>query len=137
MKSTIAWVVAAVLLAGTAWMVTSKKNAAMDAAASASPTTSSTVAMNSSGDKQVITIAVKDGYTPRQVTAKAGVPVVLKLTTKDTVDCSTTFTIPSMKVQATLPQTGETPIEIPAQQAGSTLHATCGMGMYNLDIKFI
>jgi hypothetical protein len=35
-----------------------------------------------------------------------------------------------------LPATGVTDFEIPAQTSGSTIHGTCGMGMYRLQINF-
>lgn len=86
--------------------------------------------------QQVIKITAKGGYTPRQTIAKANIPTTLKVLTNGTYDCSTVFTIPSMRYRSFLPATGETTIPLPAQPAGSVLKGTCGMGMYNFEISF-
>lgn len=79
---------------------------------------------------QLITIDVlSKGYTPRLVTAEAGVPTVLTLRTNNTRGCTTAFVIPSMNYETTLPATGETRVELGQLKAG-TLDYTCGMGMY-------
>lgn len=86
--------------------------------------------------KQIITITAKDGYTPGIVNAQADKPTILKVKTKGTFDCSSALTIPSLKISKNLPPTGETPIEIPAQAAGTKLRGTCSMGMYSFTINF-
>lgn len=88
------------------------------------------------GDKQVMEIKVKEGYLPREITAKAGVPLLLKMKTQGTFDCSTAFNIPNLGIHERLEATGEKTIEIPAQKSGVTLTGVCGMGMYSLVIKF-
>jgi plastocyanin domain-containing protein len=86
--------------------------------------------------KQIIEVTARGGYNPREITAKAGVPTILRMKTSGTFDCSSAFVIPSLGVQKMLPATGVTDFEIPAQTSGSTIHGTCGMGMYRLQINF-
>jgi plastocyanin domain-containing protein len=86
--------------------------------------------------KQVFEITVKEGYTPNAITAKAGIPVVLKMKTQGTYDCSSTFTVPKLGIRMTLRPTGEELINIPAQKPGDTVNGYCGMGMFTLVIKF-
>ncbi len=86
--------------------------------------------------KQIITITAKGGYLPKTTTAKAGMPTVIKVVTNGTFDCSSAVSIPSIKYQKNLPQTGETLIDVPTQTAGTTINGTCSMGMYNFAIKF-
>ena len=86
--------------------------------------------------KQVIEISARGGYSPRETSAKAGVPTIIKVKTQNTFDCSSILKIPSMGYQKVLPSTGETLIEIPPQQKGTVLNAFCGMGMYRFEIRF-
>lgn len=85
---------------------------------------------------QIIHILARGGYSPRQIYARAGMPVRIEMETKGTYDCSSFFVIPSLKYQKRLPSTGLTNIDIPAQNSGSTLVGLCGMGMYSFEIKF-
>jgi len=86
--------------------------------------------------KQVIEITAKGGYSPTSSAAKANTPTVLKVTTRSTFDCSATLNIPALGYRTNLPATGETLVDIPAQQPDTILQGTCGMGMYNFNIKF-
>lgn len=86
--------------------------------------------------KQVIEITAKGGYFPRQSSAQANIPTILKLATTGTFDCSSAIRIPSLNYSANLKPSGVTEIEIPAQQAGSTIQGLCAMGMYNFTISF-
>lgn len=95
----------------------------------------SAVAMPVSG-KQVVEVNVKEGYQPREIAAKAGVPLLLKLKTQGAFDCSTAFSIPKLGLGAQMPPNGETTLEIPPQKAGDTLTGVCRMGMYSLVIRF-
>jgi len=85
---------------------------------------------------QVIRILARGGYSPRQISAKAGIPVRIEMETKGTYDCSSVFVIPSLKYQKRLPPTGITTIDVPAQKSGSSLTGLCGMGMYSFEIEF-
>ena len=88
------------------------------------------------GEKQIIEITAKGGYSPGKTTAKAGVPTILRVKTNSTFDCSAALRIKSLGYSKTLPATGTTDIEVPAQLAGSTLKALCSMGMYNFEVQF-
>lgn len=88
------------------------------------------------GDKQIVEIKAKGGYAPAMTTAKAGVPTIIRIQTNGTFDCSTALRIPDLKYSKNLPATGTTDIEVPAQEAGTTLSALCSMGMYHFKIQF-
>ncbi len=88
------------------------------------------------GGKQVVEISAKGGYSPKVSVAKADTPTILRVITRGTFDCSSILVIPSLNYSARLPPTGEKDIEIPPQQAGTILRASCGMGMYNFQIQF-
>lgn len=85
---------------------------------------------------QFVDITAKGGYSPRVVTAKAGIPTVLRVTTNGTFDCSSSVVIPKLSYQKFLKPSGTEDIVIPADQAQGTLQGLCAMGMYNFQIKF-
>ncbi len=89
------------------------------------------------GEKQVIEIDAKGGYSPKLTTAKAGVPTMLRLKTNGTYDCSSAVTIPSLGFRKNLDATGVTEVEVPANAAQGTLEGVCAMGMYNFSVKFL
>lgn len=86
--------------------------------------------------KQVVIIDAKGGYFPRITAAKAGVPTIIKVNTSGTFDCSSFLVIPKLDYRKNLPLSGETLVEVPSQEAGSTLQGLCSMGMYNFQIRF-
>ncbi|OGY90793.1 MAG: hypothetical protein A3B31_02030 [Candidatus Komeilibacteria bacterium RIFCSPLOWO2_01_FULL_53_11] len=86
--------------------------------------------------KQLIDIRAKGGYSPRSVTAKAGMPTILRITTSGTFDCSASLVIPKLSYQKFLQPSGTEDIAIAAEQARGTLQGLCAMGMYNFQIKF-
>jgi plastocyanin domain-containing protein len=88
------------------------------------------------GDKQVVEITSKNGYSPRVVNAKANVPTILRMKTNNSFDCGLAFRIPKLKISKNLPSTGVTEFEIPPQAAGSEIVGTCSMGMYRFTIKY-
>lgn len=85
---------------------------------------------------QNLAVIAAGGYFPLTMTAKAGVPTVLRLYTNRTYDCSRSFVLPDLKKQAVLPVKGVTAFPLPPQKKGSTLFGTCGMGMYTFEIRF-
>ena len=89
------------------------------------------------GEKQIIEINAKGGYSPTLSTAKAGVPTVIRLKTNGTYDCSSAVTIPSLSFRKNLDATGVTEVKISAESAQGTLQGVCAMGMYNFSVKFI
>jgi plastocyanin domain-containing protein len=100
---------------------------------------SGTVAGTSSvkDGSQEATIKVKAGYTPNEITLKAGVPTRLVFETKNTYDCSLQLNIPKLDFSKTLPSTGSTELTIASQEAGSEITGSCGMRMYGFKLKFI
>ncbi len=86
--------------------------------------------------KQVITMEAKGGYYPKDIQAKANMPLVLKMKTDSTFDCSSALRIPAINYSKHLPSSGETEIEIPAQKSGTSIQGLCSMGMYNFTINF-
>lgn len=86
--------------------------------------------------KQVIDISAKGGYSPRVVSAKAGVPTILRIQTRGTFDCSASVVIPKLSYQKFLQPSGTEEITLTAEQARGTLQGLCAMGMYNFQIKF-
>jgi plastocyanin domain-containing protein len=111
------------------FVITSKNNGNSQA--------SDTSVVSSQGEKQIISIKAKDGYKPSKIQAKADQSTILKLATDSTFDCSSSFTIPTLKIYKNLPQTGITEIEIPAQKSGTDLTLICSMGMYRASISFV
>lgn len=89
------------------------------------------------GEKQVVEIDVKGGYSPKVSTAQAGVPTVLRLKTNGTYDCSAAVNIPALNFRKNLETAGVTEVEVPAHAAQGTLDGTCAMGMYGFSVKFI
>ena len=85
--------------------------------------------------KQIITIDAKGGYQPEKSLAKAGIPTIIRFATNGAFDCSSSIRIPSMGIYKTLPQTGNTDIDIGTPQI-TTLNGTCGMGMYRFEVDF-
>lgn len=124
----IALAISAVAIGWALWLASAKPGA--DTGAVAAPT-----AVIVDG-KQVIDISAKGGYLPRVVTAKAGVPTVLRVTTNGTFDCSASVVIPKLSYQKFLQPSGTEDIAISAEQAQGTLQGLCAMGMYNFQIKF-
>jgi|SRR3989339_639411 len=87
--------------------------------------------------KQVIEIKANGGYSPRLISAKAGIPTTIKMETLNTFDCSASLVIPEISYQKFLKSTGIEEIEISAEKAKGTMQGLCSMGMYSFLINFI
>lgn len=131
MKIILALVVSIVLIGGTIWLV--NRGGAGSGDESSAGTATNVATMDGT---QTITISAKGGYSPKITNAKADLPTVIKMDTSGTFDCSASLTIPSLNYRKSLPASGETAIDIPAQKAGSTLQGVCAMGMYSFTVKF-
>jgi sulfite exporter TauE/SafE len=79
---------------------------------------------------------LNSGYKPSFLTAPANQPIRLVMVTNNVRSCSRDFVIPDLNLSQLLPATGETVLEIPSQQAGSSLQFMCSMGMYTGVIQF-
>jgi len=86
--------------------------------------------------KQIITVLARGGYSPRTITAKAGIPTTLVMKTENSYGCERAFRIPKMGIAQTLPETGLTEIDLGTQAAGARVSGTCSMGMYSVSINF-
>lgn len=89
------------------------------------------------GEKQIIEINAKGGYSPKLTTAKAGVPTVLRVKTNGTYDCSSGLSIPALGFKKSLEATGVADIEVAPQLAQGTLEGVCSMGMYTFSVTFL
>src|SRR3989344_2380284 len=85
---------------------------------------------------QYVDISAKGGYSPRVVTAKAGMPTVLRVKTSGTFDCSASLVIPKLSYQKFLQPSGTEEIRISGEQAQGTLQGLCSMGMYSFQVRF-
>ena len=85
--------------------------------------------------KQIVEIHAKGGFQPGKSLAKAGIPTILRFDTSGTFDCSSSVRISSLGITKSLPQTGQTDIDIGIAKAG-TFQGTCGMGMYPFELDF-
>ena len=135
MKATIiSIIVAGAIIGGSILLVSSNGNSAVSYGTSSGP---SQLANNVSvvDGKQIVEIHAKGGYQPRKSVGKAGLPTVLRFDTSGTFDCSSSVRLPSLGISKSLPQTGETDIDIGIAKSG-TFQGTCGMGMYPFEVDF-
>ena len=128
MKLTVASIILALIFIGGA-IIFARNGAKTDTAVSQNN-------VSVADGKQIIEIDAKGGYSPSITIAKANIPTVIKVKTQGTFDCSSAIVIQSIGYRANLPPSGETLIEVPPQEAGSTLRGMCAMGMYNFSVKF-
>ena len=128
MKLTVASIILALIFIGGA-IIFARNGAKTDTAVSQNN-------VSVADGKQTIEIDAKGGYSPSITIAKANIPTVIKVKTQGTFDCSSALVIQSIGYRANLPPSGETLIEVPPQEAGSTLRGMCAMGMYNFSVKF-
>ena len=89
------------------------------------------------GGVQYVDISAKGGYSPRIVTAKVGMPTILRVKTSGTFDCSASLVIPKLSYQKFLQPSGTEEISISSEQAQGTMQGLCSMGMYNFQIQFL
>lgn len=134
MKGTITSVLVALVLIGGAIIFT-KENPKIEDNQAREENTGPSGNVTIENGAQIIEIKVRGGYTPRTSFAKAGVPTIIRFSTKDTFDCSSAVVIPSYNISRNLPISGLTDIELPASPAG-TLKGSCGMGMYPFEVVF-
>ncbi len=94
-------------------------------------------AASDQGDGTIITVTVKNtSYQPAVIHAKAGVPVTLRMVSKNVRSCSLALIIPALDLFEILDPTGVREIAIPPQEAGTRMPYSCSMGMYSGMIIF-
>lgn len=94
------------------------------------------VIINEDGsEKQIVKINAKTGYLPIESVANSGVETFIQFDTNQTFDCSVIVSLPSLKINHQLPNTGLTEINIGVQKRG-VFEGSCGMGMFPFYIYF-
>jgi uncharacterized protein len=83
-----------------------------------------------SGTQNVEITVTNSGYESDANTLKVGVPVKLKITTKNVQSCARAFTIPDLNYSKVLPVTGTEYFEFTPTKIGPLVF-TCSMGMYS------
>lgn len=131
MKTIIAIIIAGIIIGGSIFLTRGNSSVSKNIPEVTSDAKNVTIV----DGKQIIEIKAKGGYTPRISFAKADLPTILRFNTDGTFDCSSSVSIPSMKINKILPQTGFTDIDLGSSKLG-TLNGTCGMGMYPFQIEF-
>ena len=139
MKATIvSIIIAGAIIGGSIWLVNADKSSGLRAGASSGASSGVGMPANNVSvvdGKQIVEIHAKGGYQPRKSVAKAGLSTVLRFDTSGTFDCSSSVRLPSLGISKSLPQTGETDIDIGIAKSG-TFQGTCGMGMYPFEVDF-
>jgi sulfite exporter TauE/SafE len=82
-------------------------------------------------------IIKEDGYTPRNLTVKAGSLVTLHLQNEGGTGCTQAFTIPSLGVQKIVPNGRAADLTFTAPNQPGQLPFMCSMGMYRGTINVI
>ncbi len=85
---------------------------------------------------QVLTVAVKGGYSPDVIEVVQGMPVRLLFDRQEAGDCSARVVFPDFKVNQTLPAYATTAVEFTPQEAGEYGFA-CGMNMLHGTVKVV
>jgi P-type Cu+ transporter len=89
-----------------------------------------------SGDRQIIEITARGGYTPRLIKAKAGLTTVIRIKTQNTYDCSAALVLPKLNYQKFLEANGVEEITLQPEQAQGSFNGLCSMGMYSFRVDF-
>lgn len=89
----------------------------------------SVTAQNSARGVQEIEVTVKGGYQPSAIMVKAGVPLRLNFTRRESTPCGEEVVLPDFGKRAHLPQDRTVAIEVTPEKAGE-YEFTCGMNMY-------
>lgn len=88
------------------------------------------------GVQAVTILARSNGYSPNQVTVKAGIPVQLTVQTKDAFSCASTFVFKPFNISFQLgPNDSQVAMFTPTQPG--QYQFTCGMGMYKGTVNVI
>jgi len=88
------------------------------------------------GGAQVLTVAVKGGYSPDVIELELGVPVRLLFDRQEAGDCSSRVMFPDFKVDQNLTAYATTAVEFTPQQVGEYGFA-CGMNMLHGTVKVV
>lgn len=89
----------------------------------------SVTALASAGGTQEIEVTVRGGYQPAAIVAKAGRPLRLNFTRRESSLCGEEVVLPEFGKRAHLPENKTVALEILPQKPGE-YEFTCGMNMY-------
>ena len=89
----------------------------------------SAVTVDAAGVQHIRIEVGATSYSPSRVQARGGLPTKLTLRTSGNRDCTRGFVIPAMNLERTLPETGETMIDLGTPAAGR-IDYVCSAGMY-------
>jgi plastocyanin domain-containing protein len=81
------------------------------------------------GGIQVVDVTVRGGYQPAAIVVKAGQPLRLNFTRRESTPCGEEIVLPEFGKRAHLPENKTVPIEITPEKPGE-YEFTCGMNMY-------
>ena len=86
----------------------------------------------------VATINIEsNGYSPKNLSVKAGSPVTLHLVNQNAGGCTQVFTIPSLGIQKIITRGNSDTIQFTAPRKAGKLAFMCSMGMYRGEIEVI
>lgn len=86
-------------------------------------------AQASEGGMQEVDVTVKGGYQPASIVVKAGRPLRLNFTRRESTPCGEEVVLPEFGRRAHLPENKTVAIEITPREPGE-YEFTCGMNMY-------
>ena len=89
----------------------------------------SVAAQTGAGGVQEVEVTVKGGYQPASIVVKAGRPLRLNFTRRESSLCGEEVVLPEFGRRAHLPENLTVPIEIVPGRPG-VYEFTCGMNMY-------
>ena len=81
------------------------------------------------GGFQEVDVTVKGGYQPAAIVVKAGRPLRLNFTRRESTPCGEEVVLPEFGKRAHLPEDKIVPVEILPREPGE-YEFTCGMNMY-------
>ena len=89
----------------------------------------SVAAQAGAGGIQVVDVTVRGGYPPSSIVVKAGRPLRLNFTRRESTLCGEEVVLPEFGRRAHLPENQTVPLDIVPQEPGE-YEFTCGMNMY-------
>jgi plastocyanin domain-containing protein len=89
----------------------------------------SVTAQAGAGGLQVVDVTVRGGYQPASIIAKAGQPIRLNFTRRESTPCGEEVVLPEFGRRAHLPENKTVAIEVVPPAPGEYEY-TCGMNMY-------
>lgn len=135
MKNIIAISVTVIVVIGIVVLFVVKGRTENSAQKDAAPNT--TNAVTTENDTQYVNITAKGGYIPRQITAKADMKTVIRITSAGAFDCSSSVVIPDLQYEKYIQPQQTVEIPVPLEKTTGTLQGLCSMGMYNFAIDFV